>query len=135
DVAGEVAAASLCGAPIGAIDTAAYRIRPFHITKLVHDGSLITLGDRTLEVLRVRGHAPDAVALLDRAHGLLFTGDTFYEGPIYVFGKGADAALFTRSAARLAALAPALRKVLGSHNVPVSDPQLLVKLREATEAV
>jgi len=73
--------------------------------------------------------------LLDRRNGLLFTGDTFYEGPIYVFGSGADPAAFTRSAARLAALAPGLRKVLPSHNVPVSDPKLLVELHQAADAV
>jgi glyoxylase-like metal-dependent hydrolase (beta-lactamase superfamily II) len=121
--------------PAGRIDPAAYRVRPFHVSAFVHDGSRIDLGDRTLDVLRVPGHAPDAIALLDSAHGLLFTGDTFYEGPIYVFGNGADAAAFTRSTARLAALAPTLRKVLASHNVPESDPALLIKLHEAAEAV
>ncbi len=93
----------------------------------------IDLGDRTLEVLRVPGHAPDAIALLDRSHGLLFTGDTFYAGPIYVFGKGADAAAFTRSTGRLAALAPQLRKVLASHNVPVSKPEMLVECATSRE--
>ena len=137
DVAHEVAADSFCGvAATGAkIDTATYHVRPFHITKFVHDGSEIDLGDRTLEVIRVAGHAPDAVALLDRRNALLFTGDTFYEGPIYVFGSGADPAAFAHSAARLAALAPGLRKVLPSHNVPVSDPKLLVKLHQAADAV
>ncbi|MEP6494279.1 MAG: MBL fold metallo-hydrolase [bacterium] len=135
DVAGEVKAESLCGAVAAKIDTATYRVRPFHVTTFVHDGSRIELGDRMLEVLRVPGHAPDAIALLERAHGLLFTGDTFYEGPIYLFGKGADPAAFARSTAKLAALAPELRKVLASHNVPVSDPDMLVKLRAAAEAV
>jgi glyoxylase-like metal-dependent hydrolase (beta-lactamase superfamily II) len=134
-VANEVSAESLCGAEPASIDTATYSVRPFHITTFVHDGSRIDLGDRALEVLRIPGHAPDAIALLDRAHGLLFSGDTFYEGPIYVFGKGADPAAFTRSTARLAALVPELRKVLASHNVPVSEPGLLVKLHDAAQAV
>jgi glyoxylase-like metal-dependent hydrolase (beta-lactamase superfamily II) len=135
DVASEVTADSFCGTQAAAIDTATYRVRPFHVTTFVHDGSRIDLGDRTLEVLRIPGHAPDAIALLDRAHGLLFTGDTFYEGPIYVFGKGADPDAFTRSTARLASLAPGLRKVLASHNVPVSEPEMLIKLRDAADAV
>jgi len=98
-------------------------------------GSRIDLGGRTLEIVQVPGHAPDATALLDRANGLIFTGDTFYEGPIYVFGKGSDRVAFIRSTERLAALAPSLRKVLASHNVAVSDPALLVKLRDAARAV
>ncbi|WP_396223840.1 hypothetical protein [Gemmatimonas sp.] len=36
------------------------------------------LGGRVLEVLAVPGHAPDATALLDREHGLLFTGVAFH---------------------------------------------------------
>jgi len=135
EVAGEVKAESFCGGVPANIDTATYHVRPFHIGTVVRDGSRIELGGRTLEALRVPGHAPDALALLDRAHGLLFTGDTFYEGPIYVFGKGADPAAFARSTARLAALVPGLKKVLASHNVPVSDPALLLKLRDAANAV
>lgn len=135
DVASEVTPESFCGAQATSIDTATYSVRSFHITTFLHDGSRIDLGERTLQVLRIPGHAPDAIALLDSAHRLLFTGDTFYEGPIYVFGKGADFAAFTRSTARLAALVPELRKVLASHNVPVSEPGLLVKLRDAAQAV
>lgn len=133
-VASEVAPSAFCGG-IHGVDTAAYRVRPFHITSIVHEGSTIALGGRTLEVLRIPGHAPDAIALLDRANGLLFTGDAFYEGPIYVYGRGADPAAFTRSTERLAALAPSLRKVLASHNVAVSDPEMLVRLRDAAQAV
>jgi len=135
DVADEVAPNSLCGVQPASLDTASYRVRAFRITSVVHDGSRIDLGGRTLEVLHVPGHAPDAIALLDRANGLIFTGDTFYEGPIYVFGKGSDRVAFTRSTERLAALAPSLRKVLASHNVAVSDPAMLVRLRDATKAV
>jgi glyoxylase-like metal-dependent hydrolase (beta-lactamase superfamily II) len=135
NVADEVTPKSLCGAQAASIDTAGYRVRAFRITSVVHDGSRIELGGRTLEVLQVPGHAPDAIALLDRANGLIFTGDTFYEGPIYVFGKGADRVAFTRSTERLAALAPGLQKVLASHNVAVSDPAMLVKLRDAVKAV
>lgn len=55
--------------------------RPFTISKTVEDGEVIDLGGRHLEVLRVPGHAPDALSLLDRAHRILFTGDTFYLAP------------------------------------------------------
>ena len=135
DVAGEVAPSALCGALPAGFDSAAYRIRPWRVTDVVHDGSRIDLGGRSLEVLRVPGHAPDAIALRDVAHGLLFTGDTFYEGPIYVFGSGADFATYTRSVERLAALAPPPRKLLTAHNVAVSDPHYLAALRDAVRAI
>jgi glyoxylase-like metal-dependent hydrolase (beta-lactamase superfamily II) len=135
EVAGEVAPSALCGALPAGFDTATYRIRAWRITGTVHDGSRIDLGGRSLEVLRVPGHAPDAIALRDEAHGLLFTGDTFYEGPIYVFSAGADFSAYTRSAERLAALAPAPSKLLTAHNVAASDPHFLAALRDAVRAI
>src|SRR5690349_17878355 len=89
----------------------------------------------SLEVLQVPGHAPDAIALRDEAHGLLFTGDTFYEGPIYVFSPGADLSAYSRSVERLAALAPAPRELLTAHNVAASDPHFLAALRDAVRKV
>jgi len=135
EVSGEVAPSALCGALPAGFDSTTYRVRPWHITGVVHDGSRIDLGGRSLEVLRVPGHAPDAIALRDEAHGLLFTGDTFYEGPIYVFGAGADFGAYTRSVERLAALAPAPRKLLTAHNVAASDPHFLAALRDAVRAI
>ncbi len=135
EVAGEVAPSALCGALPAGFDSATYRIGPWRVTGVVHDGSRIDLGGRALEVLRVPGHAPDAIALRDEAHGLLFTGDTFYEGPIYVFGAGADFGEYTRSVERLAALAPAPRKLLTAHNVAASDPHFLAALRDAVRAI
>jgi len=134
-VAGELVPDHLCGGLPAGFDSAAYHTHAFRITDSVGDGSMIDLGARRLRVMHVPGHAPDAIALLDAAHGLLFTGDTFYEGPIYIFGTGADFAAFTRSTERLADLAPRVRKVLASHNVPVSDPALLLRLRDAAHAV
>jgi glyoxylase-like metal-dependent hydrolase (beta-lactamase superfamily II) len=135
EVAGEVAPGALCGALPAGFDTATYHVRPWRITRIVRDGSRIDLGGRSLEVLHVPGHAPDAIALRDLAHGLLFTGDTFYEGPIYVFSPGADFGAYTRSVERLAALAPAPRKLLTAHNVAASDPRFLVALRDAVRAI
>ena len=92
---------------------------------------MIDLGGRRLAVLHVPGHTPDAVALLDEAAGLLFTGDTFYEGPIWLYVPETDLAAFAASAARLAALAPRLKKLLPAHNVAVSSPGFLPRLRDA----
>lgn len=132
DVAQEVGPDAFCAARLRApLDTARYAIRPFRVTSTIVDGTVIPLGGRQLEVLHVPGHTPDAVALLDRANGLLFTGDTFYPGPIWLFFPGTDHAAYARSAARLAALVPSLRKVLPAHNFPVVEPAVLARLPEA----
>jgi len=134
-VAAEVVPAHVCGRWPAGFDTATYVSRPFRITDTVSDGSIIDLGGRQLRVLAIPGHAPDASALFDSAHGLLFTGDTFYEAPIYVLAPGADFSAFRRSVDRLAGLAPRVHKVLAAHNVAVSDPALVLRLRDGVHAI
>ena len=134
-VSGEVTPASFCAKVLPAFDTAGYAVRPFHVARLIRDGEVLDLGGRRLEVLSVPGHTPDAVALLDRRAGLLWTGDTFYEGPIWLFFPGTDLDAYQRSVARLAALAPALRRVFPAHNTPVASPRRLEQLRVAFDQV
>ena len=134
-VAGEVAAEALCrGLPPG-FDAARYRTRPFTPTQLIKDGHRIDLGGRRLDVLHVPGHTPDAVALLDSAAGLLWTGDSFYEGPIWLFAPETDWRAYAASVDRLAALVPKLSRLFPAHNVAVSDPALLVRLQKAVAAI
>jgi glyoxylase-like metal-dependent hydrolase (beta-lactamase superfamily II) len=130
-VAGEVTPEALCaGLPAGFV-AAQYRTRPYAPQEFIRDGHEVDLGGRRLTVLHIPGHTPDAVAVLDRAHGLLFTGDSFYEGPIWLTAPETDLPAYGRSVERLAELAPGLRKVFPAHNVAVADPRRLVELRDA----
>jgi glyoxylase-like metal-dependent hydrolase (beta-lactamase superfamily II) len=134
-VAGEVAPAALCrGLPPG-FDAARYRSRPFKPTRYLRDGQRIELGGRLLEVLHVPGHTPDAVALFDPGAGLLWTGDSFYEGPIWLFAPESDLSAYATSVDRLASVVPRLAKLLPAHNVAVSDPALLLRLQAAVAAL
>jgi glyoxylase-like metal-dependent hydrolase (beta-lactamase superfamily II) len=134
-LAGEVAPDSFChGAPKG-FDTASYRTRPWKATGKVADGDRIDLGDRTLEVLSAPGHTPDAIALLDRANGLLWTGDSLYDGTIYLFGPETNLDDYERSLARLAALEPALKQLLPAHNTASADPHRLTQVKDAIRGV
>lgn len=54
------------------------------------DGQLIPVGGTTLEVLHTPGHAPGAVCLYVRDLGVVFTGDTLFEG-----GPGATGRSFS----------------------------------------
>ena len=42
----------------------------------------LTVGDITMEVIRMPGHTPGGTAYYDRAHGLLFSGDVLFRGSI-----------------------------------------------------
>jgi glyoxylase-like metal-dependent hydrolase (beta-lactamase superfamily II) len=125
----------LCGPLPAGVTATAYRIRPWKTARFVHDGEMLDLGGRELEVLFTPGHTPDSLSLFDRTHGLLFTGDTFYAGPIYLFTPETDFAAYTRSVERLAKLAPRLELVLPAHNVPVAEPATLLRLRDAVRAI
>jgi glyoxylase-like metal-dependent hydrolase (beta-lactamase superfamily II) len=130
-VRGEVDPAALCrGLPAG-FDAAGYRTRPFTPTAFIKDGHIVDLGGRRLTVLHVPGHTPDAVALLDEAAGLLFTGDSFYEGTIWLYVPETDLAAFAASVDRMAAIVPKLKKLHPAHNVAVSTPEWLGRLKVA----
>ena len=125
----------LCGPlPPGTV-AKSYSIRPWKSTHWLRDHERIDLGGRVVEVIFTPGHTPDSVALLDRRNGLLFTGDSFYPGPIYLFVPETDFAAYTRSVARLAALEPQIKLLLPAHNVPVVEPVFLKRLARAVEQV
>lgn len=134
-VAGEVSKAALCRPLPAGVDSATFRTRAWRPSERIRDGHRIDLGGRTIEVLQVPGHTPDAVALLDRDAKLLWTGDSFYEAPIWLFVPETDLAAYRRSMARLAALAPGLTTVYGSHNLAVSSPARLAEVVSALEAI
>ena len=125
----------LCGPLPAGVKPNSYSIRPWKSTHSLRDGEQLDLGGRTLEVLFTPGHTPDSLSLLDRKNGLLFTGDTFYPGPIYLFVPETDFAAYTRSVTRLAALEPQLTLLLPAHNVPVAEPIFLARLAQAVQQV
>ncbi len=135
DAQAELAPGEICGALPAGFDSRAYSTKPFHITRWLHDGDKIDLGGRTLQVIGTPGHTPDSIALLDEKNGLLFTGDTFYAGPIYLYRPETDLDAYLASVQKLAAMAPHLQLLLPSHNVPVADPGNLPKVVTAMQRV
>jgi len=131
----EASAEALCrGLPEG-VTRENHRIRPYRITDQVMDGDIVDLGSRKLEILRVPGHTDDAIALLERESGLLWTGDSFYEGPIWLFFPETDLAAYKFSLARLVSLVPRLTALFPAHNTPKASPAMLVATQEALERV
>ncbi len=125
----------VCGSLPPGVTRQTYRIRPWKPTRTVRDGEQIAVGGRTLEVLLTPGHTPDSLCLLDRANRLLFTADTFYLGPIYLYVPETDLPAYRRSVERLAQLVPQLDILLPGHNVPVAEPRYLSRVLDAFAAV
>jgi glyoxylase-like metal-dependent hydrolase (beta-lactamase superfamily II) len=127
----EVTTAALCPDRLPETDTARYHIKPFAISEFVEDGYVLDLGDRKIEVIAVPGHTPDAIALLDRQAGYLWTGDTFYEATIWLFFEGTNLQAYEKSIGKLAELAPDLKRVFPAHNKPIAEPVRLLELKNA----
>lgn len=135
DAQAEVAPDQLCGDLPKGFNPKTYATKPWNISHFIHDGFKINLGGRTLEIISTPGHTPDAISLLDRENGLLFTGDTYYPAPIWLFRPETDLNAYVASVKRLAALAPEVKLVLGAHNIPVAQPSVLPALVDAIQAV
>ena len=134
DAQAEIAPGEICGKLPAEFDPKSYATRPFHISNWLHDGDKLNLGDRTLQIIATPGHTPDSIALYDAKHGLLFTGDTFYPGPIFLYRPETDLDAYVTSVKKLAAL-PRVQLLLPAHNVPVADPSYLPKVLTAMEKV
>jgi glyoxylase-like metal-dependent hydrolase (beta-lactamase superfamily II) len=135
DAQADIGPEQICGALPPGFDPKAYETRPWKIAGYRRDGSRIELGGRTLEVVSTPGHTPDAICLLDRANGLLFTGDTYYRGTVWLYRPETDLAAYGASIRRLAALAPGVNTVFGAHSVAGDPGTVLGKLVSAFEAV
>jgi glyoxylase-like metal-dependent hydrolase (beta-lactamase superfamily II) len=135
DAQAEVTPDQICGTLPKGFDPRGYTTRPWKVTNYTHDGDRFDLGGRTLEVIATPGHTPDAISLIDRANGLLFTGDTYYPAPIWLFRPETDLDAYAASIRRLVALTPQIQLVLGAHNIPVASPAILARLVAAFDAV
>lgn len=135
DAQAEITPDQICGDLPKGFDAKTYATKSWHISRFLHDGDKIELGGRTIEVLSTPGHTPDAICLLDRANGLLFTGDTYYPAPIWLFRPETDLDAYVASVKRIAALASQLKLALGAHNIPVAQPSVLPQLVAAIESV
>ncbi len=135
DAQAEIAPDEICGQLPQGFDAKSYSTRPWKITSFLHDDEKIELGSRTIEVIATPGHTPDAITLLDRANGLLFTGDTYYPAPIWLYRPETDLKAYAASINRLNALVPNIKLVLGAHNIPVAPPVVLTRLVSAFAAV
>lgn len=135
DAQEEIGPGQICGDLPKNFDAKSYETKPWRIAKYIHNGDKLDLGGRTIEIIATPGHTPDAISLLDRANGLLFTGDTYYPGPIWLYRPETDLDAYVTSVKTLAALAPQPKTVLGAHNFPIANFEVLAKLVDAIQQV
>ena len=99
--------------PPGGYDQARYAILPAPATELIEDGDTVDLGDRRFEVIHTPGHSPGSISLWEAASGVLFSGDTVYDGPLIEDAWHSVIDDYVRSMERLLSLP--VRTVHGGH--------------------
>jgi len=127
----EISEDALCGSLPAEINPATYYTPSFIVKTFIRDGYKIDLGGRILEVLSTPGHTPDAISLLDLDLGLLWVGDIYYEGPIWLFVPETDLDELYNSVKRLCNMVPHLATLHPAHNSPIAQPQSLYALKKA----
>lgn len=135
DIAIEASTQALCRPLPGGVTQQNHVGRPFKVTDFIQDGDQIDLGGRQLEVLHVPGHTPDAIALIDRAAGLMWTGDSYYSGPIWLFAPETDLDAYAKSLQRLIISAKGLKALLPAHNTPWVSPDVLPRVAQGLQAM
>lgn len=94
-------------------------------TATVEDGQIIDLGNRELEVIYTPGHNSSCITLLDERNRLLFTGDTWYPGPLYAFDEDSSMSAYLESMRKIGNVIrdKNIRWVYGSHNAILPDTE------------
>jgi len=127
----EVSKEALCGTLPDDINPSTYHTPNFKVKKFIKDGYKIDLGGRILEVLSTPGHTPDAISILDSDLGLLWVGDLYYDGPIWLFVPESDLDAYYQSVERLSNIVHRLNTLHPAHNGPIADPESLYLLKKA----
>lgn len=78
-----------------------FRVRPAPLNRLLDEGDVIDLGDRTFRVFHLPGHSPGSIALFEPSTGILFSGDVVYDGALIDDLYHSDADILLESHARL----------------------------------
>lgn len=115
----------------GHINPETWAIPPVQPTHVFEDGDVLDLGGRTLEVIYTPGHSPGSVCLLDKKNRLLFTGDTFFPGPLYAHPEDVDIDDYIKSIKRIEALMGEYDHVCSGHNDPWVKSEVIGRVSKA----
>lgn len=116
-------------------DISQYESKAYEIDKFVNDGEIIDIGGREIQVIFTPGHSPDSVILVDKANRMMFTGDTFYPAPIYVYSETTSFEDFFITSQIMFSYRNDVDYLMPGHNETMQPASYLDELRAATMAV
>ena len=99
------------------------------------DGDKLKVGDRRLTVLHTPGHSPGSICLWEEGRGLLFSGDTIYDDPIYAHLPHSNFDDYVQSLSTLCSLVPKIKKVFPSHGQTPLEPMIILRIAQAFQDI
>ena len=104
--------------------------------KNIQEGDGITCGDYHFEVIEIPGHTNGSIALLDRSHKILISGDSVQPGPVVMFGDGVDMAAYINGMEKLMDYEDDIEYIFaGHHDYPVGSEYIRYAYEDATALV
>jgi len=116
-------------------DPDTWKIPPVEPTTLLEEGNLIELGERTLEVIYTPGHSPGSICLLDRKNRILFTGDTFFPGPLYAYPEDVNIDDYMASIKKLKKRLDEYDYLCSGHNDPWVKSEVISRVDDAFQEI
>lgn len=113
----------LTALPYAGYDIDSYAVEPCPPTRVLDEGDVVDIGDRAFAVLHLPGHSPDSIGLFDREHGVLFSGDAIYDGPLLDGGEPGDVDRYVATMERLRELP--VQVVHGGHEASFGRDRLV----------
>lgn len=101
----------------------------------VNDNDLISLGGRTLKIVKIPGHTYGSIAIIDIENRYLFSGDSVQDGQIFMFGDHRSPEQFRDSLLKLKGLAGEFEKIYPSHSTVMLENDYIDKVIESWDEV
>ncbi|MBT5187916.1 MAG: MBL fold metallo-hydrolase, partial [Kordiimonadaceae bacterium] len=112
-----------------------YESKAYSIDKYLKNGETINIGNREIEVIQIPGHSPDSVMLIDEQNRMMFTGDSFYPAPLYVYSDTSSFQEFFLSTQLMFSRREDVDFLMPGHNETMLKAEYLNELRAATMAI
>ena len=89
------------------------------------EGTVFDAAPFRLEVIHLPGHTPGSIALLDREHRFLISGDMVATVPVYLFGPWRNVAQYAQSLRKLRSSSGAFDTIYPSHgSIPLAPSRI-----------
>jgi len=111
-----------------------YKVHSFGWIKKICDSEIVELNPYRFEVIHTPGHSPDSICLYEKEKGWLFSGDTLYEGPLYLHLSESNKKSFVESIKKIILL-PFLTHIFPSHNSFSFPLSALIKIYEKKKEI